>query len=381
MTSGCHHGRRLIYECVSFVETQVSNGVLPYKAYKRCAKKFSNNRYNIRRWYRFYVEWGELKIDLNKKLRKYRVLAIVKDGHVNDLKRILEEHPEYYLDEFAAELASVTGMFYSISTISRVLRNELHYSLQVCYHKAIQQDAVRRDAYKIALAELMYAKDARMVIFIDETHKDKSASRRRRAWGRRNAGGVALDKWFQDTVRYTMIIATDIDGFVDETCNLYLRSEEGNEGASGTVGTELFVEWVQYFLCPCLGNYANGEPRSIVVMDNASTHHCNEVEYFICQTGALLLYTAPYSPDLNPIEKMFNIYKTYLKRHEDEFSVDYRKIHLEALESATKDNAIEEFRHCGVPGSTDVLTSEEIRVNNEEDDALLFLGGFIPFIL
>ena len=92
----------MIYECVSFVESEISNGVLPNKAFKKCAKKFSNNRYNIRRWYRFYVKWGKLKIDL-KKLRKYRVLAIVKDGHVDELKRILDEHPEYYLDEFAAD--------------------------------------------------------------------------------------------------------------------------------------------------------------------------------------------------------------------------------------------------------------------------------------
>ena len=47
-------------------------------------------------------------------------------------------------------------------------------------------------------------------------------------------------------------------------------------------------------------------------MDNATTHMCNEVEYLIQQAGAVLLYTAPYSPDLNPIEKMFNVYKAYL---------------------------------------------------------------------
>ena len=167
-----------------------------------------------------------------------------------------------------------------------------------------------------------------------------------------------------------MIVAADIDGFVPGTCNLYMRNDISSEGASGTVGSEDFVEWVRHFLVPTLGNYARGEKRSIVIMDNASTHMCNEVEYLIESVGAVLLYTAPYSPDLNPIEMMFNCYKMYLKRHEIEFCNDYLKVHNDALNSVTSDIAIKEFRKCGVPHSSSILTSKE---TEKQDNDFLFL--------
>ena len=69
---------------------------------------------------------------------------------------------------------------------------------------------MERRRYKEALQ--IVVKDPRQVLVIDEAHKDKRASRRRRTWGRRNSGGVALCKWFRNEVRYTMIAGFNIDG-------------------------------------------------------------------------------------------------------------------------------------------------------------------------
>ena len=63
-----------------------------------------------------------------------------------------------------------------------------------------------------------------------------------------------------------------------------------------------------------LGDYAKGEPRSVVVLDNASVHHSEYVVHVITTAGAKVIYTAPYSPDLNPIELMFGQNKASLKR-------------------------------------------------------------------
>ena len=107
---------------------------------------------------------------------------------------------------------------------------------------------------------------ADMLMFIDKTHKDRSASRRRRAWGSKNKGGVKLTRWFRQTARYTMIIGCDINGFIPETCKLIHRDEISDEGAAGTVDGEAFKEWVREFLIPNVGNFANGERRSIIVI-------------------------------------------------------------------------------------------------------------------
>ena len=89
---------------------------------------------------------------------------------------------------------------------------------------------------------------------------------------------------------------------------------------------------VEKCLSPVLGRYDHGEPRSIVVMDNASTHMSQRVADMIRETGVYLLYTAPYSPDLNPIELGFNVYKASLKRNSDLFKVDWYSAHQIAQE-------------------------------------------------
>ena len=52
-----------------------------------------------------------------------------------------------------------------------------------------------------------------------------------------------------------------------------------------------------------------------MLLDNVSIHHSDEVVALIEATGAIILYAALYSPDLNPIEFMFAKYKAMLKRN------------------------------------------------------------------
>ena len=47
------------------------------------------------------------------------------------------------------------------------------------------------------------------------------------------------------------------------------------------------------------------KPGDVVVMDNLSAHKVKGVELAIREAGASVMYLPPYSPDLNPIEKMF----------------------------------------------------------------------------
>jgi len=107
---------------------------------------------------------------------------------------------------------------------------------------------------------------------------------------------------------------------------LVRRDEISADGSAGTVDSLHFEQWVEHYLCPILGRYDEDAPRSIVVMDNASTHIDSRVAQLIRATGAYILYTAPYCPDLNPIELGFNIYKAHLKRNNTAFEIDIKQI-------------------------------------------------------
>ena len=290
---------------------------------------------------------------------------------INTLKEIVDKKPELYLDKISAELAERRNCFLSLPTISQVLKDRVGYSLQVCHDSAIQRNELERTRYKEALRVLVH--DVAELVFIDETHKDRNSARRRRVWGVRNSGGMAMNRWFRLNVRYSLIAAMDIDGFIPTTLDIVRRDEISEEGAAGTVDSAYFEGWVENCLVPTLGRYELGEKRSIVVMDNASTHMNDRVRQLINGAGAYLLYTAPYSPDLNPIELAFSNYKSSLKRNYELGEVDWYQAHLNAIDSVNRDVCIKEYRRCGVPLSDNLLTSEE-EEEKKKNELLLLLS-------
>lgn len=68
----------------------------------------------------------------------------------------------------------------------------------------------------------------------------------------------------------------------------------------GSITTEIFNDFVKTEVLPyCAG--VNG-PRSVLVMDNASSHHNGDLIAMCYEADVLLAYLPPYFPDLNPIE-------------------------------------------------------------------------------
>ncbi len=78
--------------------------------------------------------------------------------------------------------------------------------------------------------------------------------------------------------------------------------------ADGPMDGALFLAYVQTFLCPTL------RPGDIVIADNLSSHKVAGVREAIEAVGATIRYLPPYSPDLNPIEKLFSKLKALLRK-------------------------------------------------------------------
>jgi len=109
----------------------------------------------------------------------------------------------------------------------------------------------------------------------------------------------------------------------------------------GPTDKEVFREYVRCVLAPTL------REGDIVVLDNLSAHKDRQAQELIEQAGAALHFLPPYSPDFNPIEKMWSKIKTFLRaakaRTEEEL---HRAIAL-ALETVTSQDAEGWFRSCG----------------------------------
>ena len=122
------------------------------------------------------------------------------------------------------------------------------------------------------------------------------------------------------------------------------RDEFSNEGATRTIDAAHFDKWVEHCLCPILGRCDKGEPRSIVVIDNASTHVGSVVAPLIRDKGACILCTTPCSLDLNLIELMFNVCKAHLKMNSTTFEHDRHVAHLKVAEEVNRDTRVMECR-------------------------------------
>ena len=84
-------------------------------------------------------------------------------------------------------------------------------------------------------------------------------------------------------------------------------------------------------------------------MDDASIHHVDYVTRLILQTGALLYFLPPYSPDLNPVELIFSKVKTIMKENDKLFQVSCspRILLLMAFEMVSNEDCLAFAKHCG----------------------------------
>jgi transposase len=80
----------------------------------------------------------------------------------------------------------------------------------------------------------------------------------------------------------------------------------------GLTDATIFEDFIEQLLHHC-GKFP--EPKSVLIMDNASFHHTGRIDQLCSEAGVKIMYLPPYSPDLNPIEEMFAELKGFIKQN------------------------------------------------------------------
>ena len=109
----------------------------------------------------------------------------------------------------------------------------------------------------------------------------------------------------------------------------------------GSVDRKMFDEYIKRILAPTL------RPGDIVIMDNLSAHKSELARRIVADHQASIHYLPAYSPDLNPIEKMWSKVKQILRgikaRTDEELFTGVGK----ALDLVSATDAEGWFTSCG----------------------------------
>lgn len=124
-----------------------------------------------------------------------------------------------------------------------------------------------------------------------------------------------------------------------------IRATGVMEGATmmfdGAMDGPTFLGYVERCLVPSL------QPGDVVVMDNLASHKVAGVREAIEAAGCSLWYLPPYSPDLNPIEKLWSKVKAWLRRVEARTFTDLVQALAAALRAVIPGECANYFAACG----------------------------------
>lgn len=109
----------------------------------------------------------------------------------------------------------------------------------------------------------------------------------------------------------------------------------------GAVNKAIFSVYMEKFLLPAL------KPGDTVIMDNLSSHKNSFDEKMFEKNNIKIKYLPPYSPDFNPIEKMWSKIKTLIREKVATNTEALFKAIQDAFKKITPCNVGSWFKSCG----------------------------------
>ena len=212
------------------------------------------------------------------------------------LRMYLSKRSDRYLEEMRSHLYAEFGTLPSITTISKTLKS-MRWSKKINRRRAKERNDELRDFYMYKISHF----HSRQLVFVDESGCDNREGNRKMGWAPIGVAPIQVAQ-FRRGKRYQILPAYTQDGLI--LAYVY-------EGSTDSSIFEAFVER----LLPLCGRWP--EPRSVLVMDNASIHHSERVKQMCSDAGVIVIYLPPYSPDFNPIEEFFAELKGFMKRNWD----------------------------------------------------------------
>lgn len=283
---------------------------------KKLAEIFGYCPSTINKWVKAYKTHNQLSPKPNGHRKK-----CFSEQELEELETLLEKRPDLTLEEIRSHFNKSC----CLAAIHRML-----IKMGFKYKKTLKASEQNREDVQIKRKkwrEFQKTVNSQKLVFLDATGAKTNMTR---LYGRARKGRRCFDhtpdgRW----ERTTILSAVRING---KTCSVVF---------DGSLDREMFNAYVEKFLAPELS------PGDIVIMDNLNVHKSEIVKDLIERRGCFCIFLPEYSPDLNPIEKMWSKIKQLLggmkPRTRDELEAAIGK----ALNAVTPEDAEGWFASCG----------------------------------
>ena len=167
------------------------------------------------------------------------------------------------------------------------------------------------------------------LVFLDESGAQSNMTRLygRSPTGTRCNGHTPRGHWKTTT----LLSAIRLDGVIEQATVI----------VDGPMNTGTFEAYTEHCLAPSL------QRGDVVVMDNLSSHKSVATRHAIERADAELWFLPPYSPDLNPIEKLWSKVKAWLRRVSARTFDTIGEALAQVLRTVTSTECGNYFKSCG----------------------------------
>lgn len=294
--------------------------------YEKIAANLNISTATAQRIYSLFERTGDVKPALHpSKARK------LSDSNELYVIGVVFENPALYLGEICQHVKDVLTVDVSPPTVCRLLKN---FGIT---RKKIRQVAKQRcDALRGSFRAQSFLFKRDMFVWVDETGADHRDHIRK--------FGYALSG-LTPTYHRSLARGERVNAIAALTANGILATEI----KTGTVNGERFFDFIRGTLLPLMKPFNGTNSHSVMILDNCSVHHVQEVTDLLRNAGIVVLFLPPYSPDLNPAEEAFSFVKYYLKKHDELLQVlgDPTPIVQAAFDAITASHCEAWITHAG----------------------------------
>lgn len=171
--------------------------------------------------------------------------------------------------------------------------------------------------------------DPKRLVFIDEAAVNTAMTRN---FGRAAPGERVVERVPRNYGEQTSMISA-----------LGLRGLLATMTLEGAVDTLAFNAYINEVLAPTL------DRGDVVILDNLNVHKASQIEEVAAARGARVIWLAPYSPDMSPIEQCWSKIKQALRAAKARTREELEEALISAMKLVTSSDIRGWFCYCGYP--------------------------------